>query len=148
MHSCTDCRVSRGDGEHVLELSRQLRPSRIVFDFDRILASTRRGAPPVFGKHSIDHDLLSLLWLHPGSCVIVTHNRHREEILAFLAAHDAPEDLEVHVLKRLNSKAEFVVQGLTNDACALLVDDDIAVLSDSVVAGDVRVHRVLFRRGL
>lgn len=146
-HSCETCRFSRGDGEHVAEVAARLRPKLIALDFDRTLATTKSGGVPIFGKHSVDMELLSLMWQHQGACAIVTRNSHVEEIAAFLAAHGAPHDLPIHSLRRPRSKAEHfgVLQG---NERAIFVDDSMAELVDPLIANNERVHRVFFVRGL
>jgi len=146
-HSCDQCRFSRGDGEHVAHLAARLRPARIVLDFDRTLATTRSGGKPVFGKDSVDQDLLSMLWDYPGSCMVVTRNSHVQDIKSFLTSHGAP-DLVVHSLRRPKSKAEHILPGLQPGDRALFVDDTIAELMDPLVSQSESVHRVLFIRGL
>jgi len=147
-HSCEDCRLTRGDGEAVVELASHLRPHRIALDFDRTLASTRTGGMPIFGKHAVDTELLSLLSLNAKTCSIITRNSHVAEIKSFLHAHGAPDVLAVHSLRRPASKAERLVPDLGADERAVLVDDSIEELVDPLVASDERVHRVLFVRGL
>lgn len=148
LHSCEECRFSRGDADHVLQVAMRLQPQRIALDFDRTLATTRTGGEPIIGKHTVDTDLLSLFWHFPGKCAVVTRNSHKEAILAFLKAHGAPADLPVHVLKRPRSKAEFVAPNLQDGERAIFVDDAAAELGDPLVASDTKVHRVLFVRGL
>lgn len=147
-HSCQDCRLARGDGEFVLDLANRLRPARIAIDFDRTLATTRSGGLPIVGQHSADSDLMSLLWLHRAACMIVTRNSHTEAIRAFLSANGAPADVPVHSIRRPTSKAEVLVPSLGPEEQAILVDDSIAELTDPMVAGQERVHRVLFVRAL
>merc|ERR1712039_19245 len=127
--SCEQCCFSRGDGEHVVELARRLKPARIALDFDRTLATTRSGGKPILGKDSIDQDLLSLLWSYPQSCMVLTRNSHVEAIKEFLASHGAPE-LYVHSLKRPRSKAEYIISEFNSEQTVLFVDDTIAELMD------------------
>eukprot|EP00927_Polykrikos_kofoidii_P032416 TRINITY_DN27623_c0_g1_i1.p1 TRINITY_DN27623_c0_g1~~TRINITY_DN27623_c0_g1_i1.p1 ORF type:complete len:763 (+),score=151.13 TRINITY_DN27623_c0_g1_i1:197-2485(+) len=146
-HSCEACRLFRGDGEHVLDLVARIKPSRVALDFDRTLATTKSGALPVFGKHAVDMDLLSVLTIYDKQCIVVTRNSHSEEIGGFLRAHGAP-DVPVQTLRRPKSKAEYVLSGLSQDARVVFVDDTIAELMDPRLANDDRVIRVLFVRGL
>lgn len=132
----------------MLDLANRLRPARIAIDFDRTLATTRSGGLPIVGQHSADSDLMSLLWLHRAACMIVTRNSHTEAIRAFLSANGAPADVPVHSIRRPTSKAEVLVPSLGPEEQAILVDDSIAELTDPMVAGQERVHRVLFVRAL
>eukprot|EP00929_Paragymnodinium_shiwhaense_P115874 TRINITY_DN85028_c0_g1_i1.p1 TRINITY_DN85028_c0_g1~~TRINITY_DN85028_c0_g1_i1.p1 ORF type:complete len:656 (+),score=152.50 TRINITY_DN85028_c0_g1_i1:64-2031(+) len=147
-HACEECRLLRGDGELVLGLVSSLKPARVALDFDRTVATTKSGALPVFGKHGIDNDLLSLLTLHREACIIVTRNSHTKEISEFLTAHGAPEDIPVRSLKRPKSKAEFVLDGLRPEDRVVFVDDSVPEVVDPALARDSRVHRVLFVRAL
>jgi len=104
------------------------------------------GKKMFFGNHAVETELLSLLWLYRGACVIVTRNGSTEEIRKFLTAHGAPEDLPIHVAKKPKSKAECAVDGLMEDECAVYVDASVTELADPLVAGDRRVYRVLFVR--
>lgn len=146
-HSCTECRILRGDGELVRDLVERIRPARVSLDFDRTLANTKSGRSPVIGKHTVDMELLSLLQLHPSACAVVTRNPHKEEICAFLSAHGAPDNLKIQTLKG-RSKAEYVVEDLSASEQALFVDDSIAELVDPCIAGDSRILRILFVRAL
>lgn len=147
-HSCTECRILRGDGEVVRELVDRLRPVRIAIDFDRTLCNTKSGNAPIIGKHVIDTELLSLLQVYGDICEVVTRNPHKEEILAFLAANGVAAELPVHTLKRPRSKAEFVVEGLGKSDAVVFVDDSIQELIDPLIASDTRVHGLLFVRAL
>ena len=90
--SCHICRLHRGDAATVAHLTKYLRPSRIALDFDRTLATTRSGACPVVGQHSVDQELMELFFpasfsresspghnraiAAPACCGVVTRNRH------------------------------------------------------------------------
>lgn len=89
-----------------------------------------------------------MLQLNSRSCAVVTRNPHKEEISQFLRAHGAPDNLPVHTLRRPRSKAEYVVQDLQDGEQALFVDDSIEELLDPLIAGDARIHRVLFVRAV
>lgn len=151
-HSCEECRLTRGDGEFVFDFVSRLRPSFVALDFDRTLATTKSGCAPVVGKHMLDPELLSLLCIFRGSCAVVTRNPHSVEISAFLAAHGAPSDTPVHVVRKPRSKAEQVAECLERSdvaedkSTAVIVDDDVAELVDERLADNKRVHRVLFMR--
>lgn len=147
-HSCERCRLQRGGPELVATLAKELRPARILLDFDRTLASTRSGGLPIFGKHSCDEELLTLLWEHRSCCAIVTRNSHRAAIGDFLRAHGAPPEIPVHVVQKGCSKAEFICEGVAEGELALFVDDSILEHVDPRIAGDESVCRVLFVRGL
>ena len=60
----------RGDAESVATAATRLRPTRIAFDFDRTVCSTKSGAMPIVGKHTVDMELVALMWQYP--CAIVT----------------------------------------------------------------------------
>jgi len=145
-HSCDECRIVRGDGEVVASLAKRLNPHRLAVDFDRTLANTRKGNAPIIGKHTVDMELLSLFWLYPDACMVVTRNCHVAEIRAFLAAHGAPEAVPVHSLRRPASKASCITSGLDDDHKVLFIDDRIEELVDPLISNDSRVHRVLFVR--
>ena len=125
---------------------------------------------PTVGKHLIDEELLALLWRYADVCEIVTRNQHTEAIRAFLDANGAPPAaaLPIRTVRRGQSKADYVLAGLDDEACAdshaagddersqhaprpraaVMVDDSVAELAEARVAADARVHRVLFVRAL
>merc|ERR1711879_940235 len=69
--SCEPCRLLRGDGEDVWQLVAQLQPAVVFLDFDRTLCTTKRGASPLQGNHSVDADLAAVCAGH-GCVQIVT----------------------------------------------------------------------------
>jgi hypothetical protein len=55
----------RGDGDVVAGLAAAMSPNVTIFlDFDRTIASTKCGADPLVGSHSIDASLLSVINAH------------------------------------------------------------------------------------
>ena len=59
----------------------------MIFDWDRTLCTTKSGAMPVVGKHSLEPELATLLGAEDGPPVCVaTRNSHGAEISLFLAA--------------------------------------------------------------
>ena len=51
--SCAACGLHRGDGEDVAMLIDSLKPHAIFFDFDRTVATTKGGANPLLGAHTV-----------------------------------------------------------------------------------------------
>lgn len=161
-HSCGHCRLVRGDGEDVEALasggsssSHQGLPvgrlAAICLDFDRTLCSTRHGACPEFGKHKVDADLISVLFLRDGvRRVVVTRNQH-QQIKPFLLAHGVPPGLELLHTPSGVAKAEILqaagILPVDDGDVVVVVDDKISELVDSTLAEDPRVIRVLFARG-
>ncbi|CAE8647499.1 unnamed protein product, partial [Polarella glacialis] len=84
--SCEKCALLRGDGEDVWQLASQRQPAVIFLDFDRTLCTTKAGASPLEGNHSLDTDLVSVCSSH-GRVRIVTRNSRREDIAEFLGRH-------------------------------------------------------------
>ncbi|CAE8599730.1 unnamed protein product [Polarella glacialis] len=124
--SCEKCALLRGDGEDVWQLASQRQPAVIFLDFDRTLCTTKAGASPLEGNHSLDTDLVSVCSSH-GRVRIVTRNSRREDIAEFLGRHgvearvfgdsgaaSVPSERAVWVrsVKRegLKSKAEVILQ--------------------------------------
>jgi hypothetical protein len=63
--SCAACKIVRGDGDVVAGLAATMAPNVTIFlDFDRTIASTKCGADPLIGSHSIDASLLSVMNAH------------------------------------------------------------------------------------
>ena len=56
---CLTCRLSQGDGDAVAAAIEAWRPSVLFLDFDLTLCSTRGGANPLAGAHSIDAELFA-----------------------------------------------------------------------------------------
>lgn len=151
---CDACRLTRGDGEDVAELVERLRSDgngsvRVFLDFDRTLASTRTGACPDADVHSADEELVALAQALGTRVSVVTRNPHAVEIAAFLRAKGAPASVSVRVVRKGESKADAVLESLPDaDDRAVFVDDTVAEHMDPRLAGDRRVHRVLFSRAL
>jgi hypothetical protein len=140
-----------------------------------VLATTRSGACPVVGQHSVDQELMELFFpasfsresspghnraiAAPACCGVVTRNRHTDEIRRFLIANGAPQEVTVLTMPKGRSKAEgclapWAAQGRLSGAPGaderpiLLVDDTMAELVDPLVAKNQRIHKVLFVRVL
>ena len=63
--SCAACKIVRGDGDVVAGLAATMAPNVTIFlDFDRTIASTKCGADPLIGSHSIDASLLCVMNAH------------------------------------------------------------------------------------
>eukprot|EP01052_Picozoa_sp_SAG31_P017813 SAG31_NODE_1235_length_9198_cov_5.065282_3_plen_405_part_00 len=161
--ACDTCGMLRGDGEDVLCWAATAPDEAPIFlDFDRTLASTKGGANPALGVHSVDAGLLSLLADRPN-IHIVTRNRHGREITAFLEEKGARRgSFEVHcVSKRRDvtgneSKAAIIAGVLARASMraattSLFVDDDVAEhFRDGIStlgAPSHRLTRMLFVRG-
>merc|ERR1712232_502079 len=146
-----------GDGEDVWQLVAQLQPAAIFLDFDRTLATTKAGASPLEGNHSVDADLAAVCGDH--DCVhIVTRNSRKEDIDKFLEA----KEVSVAAVRCLKpegrrNKAEIIGDIMaslsTQDGRAggigLFVDDDIAELTEPSLAALAHkgvLHRLLFVR--
>eukprot|EP00439_Symbiodinium_sp_Y106_P024433 s7257_g2.t7 len=84
--SCERCCLLRGDGEDVWQTAAQHQPDVIFLDFDRTLCTTKAGASPLSGNHSLDSDLVALCGMHPR-VYIVTRNSRSEDIAFFLRQH-------------------------------------------------------------
>mmetsp|Transcript_3686 Transcript_3686/g.13616 ORF Transcript_3686/g.13616 Transcript_3686/m.13616 type:complete len:666 (-) Transcript_3686:106-2103(-) len=152
-HSCEECRLLRGDGEDVWQVVGHWQPAAVFLDFDRTLATTKRGGSPLIGNHSVDPDLATVCGSH-GCVQIVTRSSRKEDILQFLAQKGVPIS-RVHSLKRdgWTSKSQVIVQEMAKleaqGGRGLFVDDDIKELTDPglqplVDAG--RLQRFLFVR--
>ena len=118
-HSCEDeCRLSRGDGEVATAMAEMLKPSLLLLDFDRTLATTKSGASPLPapGKvlkgagHSVDAELKAAVAARPaGSAHIITRNSHKAEIVAFLNLQGMADLAKnVHVVPKKKTKGAFI----------------------------------------
>lgn len=159
-HSCGDCRLVRGDASTVTAVAGDIQPCRIAFDFDRTLASTKSGAPPVVGKHTADVDLISLMWKYP--CAVVTRNQNKDAIRLFLEEQGAPTGLDICIVGKKESKVGHILgmkdgttgsDGLQSDddnrtGPILFVDDSVQELADPLVAQEASIYRILFVRSL
>eukprot|EP00040_Diaphanoeca_grandis_P029821 m.175417 g.175417 ORF g.175417 m.175417 type:complete len:648 (+) comp31818_c0_seq1:216-2159(+) len=142
--SCSKCQLLRGDGEDVAAMVENFRPYVVCLDFDRTVASTKGGANPLQGSHTVDPTLLLLR--HPN-VHIVTRNSHKEQIKEFLAREGFVVQ-GIHSVKQENrSKADAIFELLPEGKQAIFVDDDIKELCDPRLEHP-RICRVLFVRGL
>eukprot|EP00928_Gymnodinium_smaydae_P045933 TRINITY_DN30578_c0_g1_i1.p1 TRINITY_DN30578_c0_g1~~TRINITY_DN30578_c0_g1_i1.p1 ORF type:complete len:725 (+),score=86.55 TRINITY_DN30578_c0_g1_i1:47-2221(+) len=160
--SCEECKLLRGDGEDVEQLVSQRAPAVVFLDFDRTLCTTKAGASPLQGNHSLDVDLVSVCSSHERVS-IVTRSSRRADIAEFLRRHGvnaraSPDDcssyghLAGNVCVRsvkcegLRSKADVILEELNKAAATeaetgsgrnvvgLFADDDIKELTDLAVA--------------
>eukprot|EP00931_Biecheleriopsis_adriatica_P108516 TRINITY_DN82840_c0_g1_i1.p1 TRINITY_DN82840_c0_g1~~TRINITY_DN82840_c0_g1_i1.p1 ORF type:complete len:694 (+),score=148.12 TRINITY_DN82840_c0_g1_i1:34-2115(+) len=155
--SCERCRLLRGDGEDVWQLVDQRQPTVVFLDFDRTLCTTKAGASPLQGNHSLDSDLVAVCSCH-ARVLVVTRSSRSEDIALFLRQHglnacipghkassnavgDASNlrgNVSVRSVKRegRQSKAEVILEELaaTPAATGLFVDDDIKELIDPSLA--------------
>jgi hypothetical protein len=133
-------------------ISKEVKPlALIALDFDRTLATTRSGAQPLVGTHTLDPDLLNILWDFQGRCCIVTRNRHNQEIINFLKDSGAPTNIPVFSLPKKFSKTtarDFRACLDGNRGHIIVVDDTIAELVDKEMMSSELIHRVLFVRAL
>lgn len=172
--SCERCCLLRRDGEDVWQIAAQHQPDVIFLDFDRTLCTTKAGASPLSGNHSLDSDLVALCGMHQR-VYIVTRNSRSEDIAFFLRQHGISARLkeeqahaseasglrgnvEVRSIKRegFRSKVNFVLQLLADsmggsEATGLFVDDDIKELTEDCealreVLASGRLLRLLFVR--
>ena len=118
-------------------------PDVLFLDFDQTLCSTRSGADPLKGVHSVDAEL------HEAATKISTHvltrNRHVVPIRSFLEERGVPI-IGIHSTPSGDSKASYMQSILTQDARAIFVDDDANEVQDPEIARDTRIFRVLFQR--
>eukprot|EP00927_Polykrikos_kofoidii_P059829 TRINITY_DN54952_c0_g1_i1.p1 TRINITY_DN54952_c0_g1~~TRINITY_DN54952_c0_g1_i1.p1 ORF type:complete len:653 (-),score=94.80 TRINITY_DN54952_c0_g1_i1:68-2026(-) len=152
--SCEQCHLVRGDGEDVWQIALQLRPALIFLDFDRTLATTKAGASPLVGSHSVDPDLAAVCTGY-GHVHIVTQSTRTGDIEKFLAGKGVPV-CHVHGLKRgsRQTKAEVILEELSRvpssgQVGGLFVDDNILELTDPALLPLVeqgKLHRLLFVR--
>lgn len=104
--SCDQCGLHRADGDGVVALAQRLGAKcfAIVFDFDQTLCSTKSGAAPVVGRHTLQAELQTLLPQQQGlpnddgveeegsarvqrpKCCVATRNSHGRDIESFLIA--------------------------------------------------------------
>lgn len=137
----------RCDGETVVELVRSLSTVKVLMDFDGTLSTTKSGGKPIANKHQVDTELLSLMSSH--ACTILTRNSYTSEMIDFLKAKGAPEDLHVQTVPKKGSKAGYVLKTLSEDhGDVVFIDDTIAELIDPLIACNPRLHRVLFVRSI
>ena len=140
---CDICRLAQGDGEAVLAACATWHPDVLFLDFDQTLCSTRSGADPLKGVHSVDAEL------HEAATKISTHvltrNRHVVPIRSFLEERGVPI-VGIHSTPSGDSKASYMQSILTQDARAIFVDDDANEVQDPEIARDTRIFRVLFQR--
>lgn len=130
-----------------------LQPAAIFLDFDRTLATTKRGASPLIGNHSVDPDLASVCSGH-GRVQVVTRSSRKEDIEQFLSIKGVPF-CKVNSLKRdgWSNKAEVILREMealgAPDSRGLFVDDDIKELTDpglEPLVSSGRLQRFLFVR--
>ena len=145
--SCGACRFYSGDGEDVVGHAERLGAAKVFLDWDRTFCSTKSGADPTRGNHDLDASLLALAQRDPARVVVVTRSSARAGILAFLSKHHAA-NVRVRSVKLEDiSKADAIRSELGDGETAVFADDDITELAAPEIAGDARVHRVLFLRG-
>lgn len=148
---CLTCRLSQGDGDAVAAAIEAWRPSVLFLDFDLTLCSTRGGANPLAGAHSIDAELFAAcvqLCEATGSdaaCHVVTRNRHTGEIRQFLEERGVPIGT-VHTSPSGEPKAVYMQSVLADGERAIFVDDSAAEIGEASVRADARIFRVLFAR--
>ena len=165
--SCAACRLHAGDGDCVSELVQRLRPARVYLDWDRTCCSTKNGASPLQGNHTLDEALLELLAASPPA-EVVTRNSHVGDIRRFLADRYGITGVPIHGVRQHakpggiggignegeggggvegppRSKAAVVCRDVGGPV--LFVDDDIAELVQPDIAASPLVHRVHFTRG-
>eukprot|EP00633_Aureoumbra_lagunensis_P005720 CAMPEP_0197319100 /NCGR_PEP_ID=MMETSP0891-20130614/53441_1 /TAXON_ID=44058 ORGANISM="Aureoumbra lagunensis, Strain CCMP1510" /NCGR_SAMPLE_ID=MMETSP0891 /ASSEMBLY_ACC=CAM_ASM_000534 /LENGTH=563 /DNA_ID=CAMNT_0042809865 /DNA_START=193 /DNA_END=1880 /DNA_ORIENTATION=- len=166
-HSCEQCGIICADAQDLLAHIEDLpAPVAIFLDFDRTIATTRSGQSPLTSrgkKHTVDPILAALARNHPNVRV-VTRNRHRDDIFAFLADNNFPVR-DVHIIRKTESKATVVLdQSFHNlrDSNAsqqhsifrdiVFADDDIRELIDPQFEyynrKEIHLHRILFTRTL
>lgn len=159
--SCEKCQLLRGDGEDVWQLVVQRQPSLVFLDFDRTLCTTKAGASPLQGMHSLDADLVTVCRTH-SSVLIVTRSSRSEDIVVFLKRHgihagtgpDGPDkssakglqgNVWVRSVKRegLDSKAAVILEAMDKEKTGLFVDDDIKELTDATLRELVAQRQLL-----
>ena len=138
-------RLAAGDGELVISLCDAWRPSHLFLDFDRTLCTTRGGANPCLGQHTVDSELHEAAVAMGGATHIVTRNRHTREIASFLEERGVPV-AAVHTVPSGESKWRYMESALAGGGRGLFVDDDAREVSDPNAGADVRLFRVLFQR--
>ena len=135
--------------------------SAVFLDFDRTIASTRRGESPFQGgqpqtagprtsAHTIDEDLAALIVTHPR-VHIVTRNRHVEDIREFLEGQGLGAIQNIWHVGKGCSKAQVALeqsslltgpssphgQGSLGRPVVLFVDDDIREHLDPVFTAEI-----------
>ena len=143
--SCPECRLAQGDGEAVLAACEAWRPTHLFLDFDRTLCSTRGGANPLVGSHTVDTELQAAASAMSDATHVLTRNRHTREIAAFLGERGVPI-VGVHSTPAGASKWDYIDATLGAAGRALFVDDSATEVSDPRMAGDSRVFRLLMQR--
>jgi hypothetical protein len=142
--SCSACRLTRGEGEEARLLVEVLAPHAVFVDFDRTLASTKSGANPLVGTHSVDADLAHVCATH-ANVHVVTRNSHCEEIAEFCerwGVHAA-----VHCVSRMGvSKAALIRQLLAPEQVGVFIDDDIREHVTDGMHDVPNLHRFLLVR--
>ena len=145
--TCAHCRLAHGDGETVLALCAEIAPVAVFVDWDRTFCSTKCGASPLLGGHSLDEDLLSVAALH--RTYVLTRNSHTDDIRSFLSERRVVV-AGVCTTPKGRSKAGFIAATLGElggSGVAVFVDDSVREVCDAQIAADTRVVRVLFQRG-
>lgn len=159
-HSCEKfCRLSRGNGELVMELVETIQPNLLLLDFDRTLCSTKAGASPINRKknreiftHSIDQDLrASIKALCGGVAHIVTRNSHKEDIQMFLRVNGFTDLAKrIHIVPKKTSKGAFIKNIFFKENekhTCIFVDDDIReLINDPWMCQQENIHRLHFVR--
>ena len=144
--SCDTCRLAQGDGEAVLAALETWRPTKLYLDFDLTLCTTKGGANPLRGTHTVDAELhAAAVAMGDGATYVLTRNRHAAEIVTFLEERGLPL-AGVHTTPSGTSKWDFINETLGANETALFVDDAAGEVGDPRMVADARVHRVLFRR--
>ena len=144
--SCLECRLAQGDGEVVLSACEEWKPAKLFLDFDRTLCSTRGGANPLLGSHTIDAELhAAAAAMGDARTHVLTRNRHAREIATFLGERGVPV-AAVHTTPAGTSKWDYIDATLAPGERAVFVDDSATEVGDPRMAADPRVFRVLMQR--
>ena len=146
--SCEQCRLLQGDGELVQTLVEERAPTCVFLDFDRTVCSTKAGADPRIGQHSVDEALVAVAAAHP-EVYIVTRSSHADSIAAFLHERGMPVKGVRSVKREKCSKADVILAVLESHgegATGLFVDDDIVEHCDPRLADACNLTRMLFVR--
>merc|ERR1711988_1517041 len=115
------------------------------------MCTTKSGAKPIEGTHTLDPELCSVLESAPDAS-IVTRNRHLEEIEGFLKARSLNAKVR-SVTREKRSKADVVAEALAKhgsaEARVLFADDDwrehVKLAKDRRIEDHLsRLTRVLF----
>jgi hypothetical protein len=142
--SCSACRLTRGEGEDARLLVEVLAPHALFVDFDRTLASTRSGANPLVGTHSVDADLAHACASH-SNVHVVTRNSHCDEIGQFCERYGV--HATVHCVSRMGvSKAALIRQLLAPEHVGVFIDDDIREHVTDGMHDMPNLHRFLLVR--